>query len=115
MGREVIAALAKETELDLAGGSLRVPVKSTLDLPGGGGLIRSAATSNDHQSVRPRVMIDFTRPDVAMGNVRIALKNKVSPVVALAVSGGRPRRDRGADREAGVGAVVVPNFAIGAN
>ena len=31
--------------------------------------------------VRPCVMVDFTHPDAAMSNVRIALKHKVSLVV----------------------------------
>jgi 4-hydroxy-tetrahydrodipicolinate reductase len=66
--------------------------------------------------VRPRVMVDFTHPGVVMENVRVALRHKVSPVVGT--SGVTPEHLAEIEAlaaEAGVGAVVAPNFAIGAN
>jgi 4-hydroxy-tetrahydrodipicolinate reductase len=61
-------------------------------------------------------MVDFTHPDAAIGNVRTALRLGVSPVVGT--SGITPEQlgeiERLAD-EAGIGAVVAPNFAVGAN
>lgn len=117
MGREVIAGLAKDAELDLAGGVDPRATEEYLDLPGGGGLIpigRDLAAMIAR--VRPRVMVDFTHPEAAMGNVRVALAHKVSPVVGT--SGITPADLEEIERlsaEAGVAAVVVPNFAIGAN
>ena len=82
MGREVIAGLAQDPELDLAGGVDPRAAEEYLDLPSGGGLIpigRDLETIIGR--VRPRVMVDFTHPDAAMGNVRTALRLGVSPVV----------------------------------
>jgi 4-hydroxy-tetrahydrodipicolinate reductase len=117
MGREVTARLAKEPELDLAGGVDPRASEEYLDLPGGGGLI---PIGRDLEAiinrVRPRVMVDFTHPDAAMGNVRVALKNKVSPVVGTSgIKPGDLEEIEALAAEAGVAAVVVPNFAIGAN
>jgi 4-hydroxy-tetrahydrodipicolinate reductase len=117
MGREVSARLAQEPELTLVGGVDPRASDEFLDLPGDGGRI---AIGQDLaaiiQRTNPRVMVDFTHPDAAMGNVRVALKHKVSPVVGT--SGIKPadlEEIRGLADEAGVAAVVVPKFAIGAN
>lgn len=117
MGREVIAGLAREPELDLAGGVDPRAAEEYIDLPDGGGLI---PLGRDLEAIigrlRPRVMVDFTHPDAAMGNVRTALRLGVSPVVGT--SGISPENlseiEELANR-AGLGAVVAPNFAIGAN
>jgi 4-hydroxy-tetrahydrodipicolinate reductase len=117
MGREVIAGLAKDAELDLAGGVDPRAVEDYLDLPGGGGLIPIGRDLEAIVSrVRPRVMVDFTHPDAAIGNVRTALRLGVSPVVGT--SGITPEQLGEIERlanEAGIGAVVAPNFAVGAN
>ena len=117
MGHEVIAGLARDPELDLAGGVDPRAVEEYLPLPDGGGLIPIGRELEAIvQRVRPRVMVDFTHPDAAMGNVRTALGLGVSPVVGT--SGISPNNleeiTRLAD-QAGLGAVVAPNFAIGAN
>jgi 4-hydroxy-tetrahydrodipicolinate reductase len=116
MGRETLSYLAKDSSIDLAGGVAPNASEEYLDLPGGGGLI---PIGRDLEAIitrtRPRVMVDFTRPEAAMDNVRVALKHKVSPVVGT--SGIKPADLEEIERltaEAGVGAVVVPNFAIGA-
>lgn len=115
MGRETVAALAKEDTLDLAGAVSPHANEEYLDLPGGGGLI---PVSRDLETminrVRPRVMVDFTHPGAVMENVRIALKHKVSPVVGT--SGVKPEdlaEIEALTAEAGVACVVAPNFAIG--
>jgi 4-hydroxy-tetrahydrodipicolinate reductase len=66
--------------------------------------------------VRPRVVVDFTHAEAAMANARIALRHRVSPVIGT--SGISPDNVAEIERltaEAGVGAVVAPNFAVGAN
>jgi 4-hydroxy-tetrahydrodipicolinate reductase len=117
MGREVTARLAQEPELDLVGGVDPRATDELVDLPGGAGQIPVGADlATIIERVSPRVMVDFTHPDAAMGNVRVALKHKVSPVVGT--SGIKPadlEEIEGLAAEAGVAAVVVPNFAIGAN
>jgi len=116
MGRETVAYLTKESSIDLAGAVARQTGEEYLDLPGGGGLIPLGTNLEAMIArVRPDVMVDFTRPDVAMSNVRTAFKHKVAPVVGT--SGIEPADLEEIERlsnETGVGAAVVPNFAIGA-
>lgn len=117
MGREVIAGLAKDRELDLAGGVDPRAVEDYLDLPDGGGLIPIGRDLETIISrVRPRVMVDFTHPDAVMGNVRAALQHGVSPVVGTSgITPGDLDEIERLTSKAGVGAVVAPNFAIGAS
>ena len=67
------------------------------------------------QEQKPDVLIDFTRPGVVQGNIEIALKNGVRPVVGT--TGMSPKEIEGFQDLAAanqVGALIVPNFAIGA-
>jgi len=117
MGREVSARLAQEPELELVGGVDPRANGELVDVPGSAVQIPVGADlAAIIERVSPRVMVDFTHPDAAMGNVRVALKHKVSPVVGT--SGIKPadlEEIEALATEAGVAAVVVPNFAIGAN
>ena len=117
MGRETIAALAKDSDLDLAGGVAPNASEEYLDLPGGGGLIPiSRDLETMIKRVRPRVMVDFAHPHVVMENVRIALKHKVSPVVGTSgITPAHLAEIEGLTAEDGVACVVAPNFAIGVN
>src|SRR5918912_1667480 len=115
MGRETIAYLAKQDSIDLAGGVTPRAGEESVALPGGGLIPLGRDLAEMIARVQPRVMVDFTRPEAAMENVRVALKHRVSPVVGT--SGIKPEdlaEIEGLAAEAGVGAVVVPNFAIGA-
>ena len=117
MGRETLAALAKEQDLDLAGGVSPRASEEYLDLPGGGGLI---PIGRDLEAiinrVRPQVMVDFTHPGAVMDNVRIALKHKVAVVVGTSgVTQDNLAEIEKLTAEAGVACVVAPNFAIGVN
>lgn len=117
MGRTVIAGLARDSELDLAGGVAPRAAEEYLALPEGGGLIPIARDLETLIGrVRPRVMIDFTRPDAAMGNVRAALRLGVSPVVGTSgITAENLAEIDDLAKQAGLGAVVAPNFAVGAN
>jgi 4-hydroxy-tetrahydrodipicolinate reductase len=117
MGREVLAGLAQDPELDLAGGADPKATEDYLDLPSGGGLIPIARDVETLIGrVRPRVMVDFTQPDSAMANVRASLRAGVSPVVGTSgITGDNLTEIERLATEAGIGAVVAPNFAIGAN
>ncbi len=117
MGREMSAGLAKEADIDVVGGVDPRASEEYVELAGGGGRIPVGVDLEAMiQRVHPRVMVDFTHPDAAMGNIRVALKNKVSPVVGT--SGIKQEYLAEIEQlanEAGVAAVIVPNFAIGAN
>lgn len=115
-GRVVLNGLAREPELDLAGGVAPHAAEEYLDLPDGGGLIPLARdTETLLKRVRPRVVVDFTRAEAAMANARLAFRYGASPVIGTS---GLSERDvdelrRLAD-SSGLGAVLAPNFAIGA-
>ena len=115
-GRAVLNGLAQERELDLAGGVAPHAAEEYLALPEGGGLIPLARdTETLLRRVRPRVLVDFTRAEAAMANARLAFRHGASPVIGTS---GLPPQDvdelgRLAD-DSGLGAVLAPNFAIGA-
>ena len=117
MGREMVAGLAREDALDLAGGVDPKAVEEYLPLPQGGGLIPlSRELEPMIERVRPRVLVDFTVREAAIANARTALRYGVSPVIGTT---GLSQEDVAEvahlAEEAGVGAVIAPNFAIGAN
>ena len=66
--------------------------------------------------VKPHVMVDFTHPESVMENVRTALRYGVAPVVGTT---GITQQDlleiERLCEQHDTGAVVAPNFAIGAN
>jgi 4-hydroxy-tetrahydrodipicolinate reductase len=115
-GRAVVDGLAKERDLDLAGGVAPHAAEEYLALPEGGGLIPLARdTETLLRRVRPRVLVDFTRPDAAMANARLGFQYGASPVIGTSglSAGDAEELDRLA-RQTGLGAVLAPNFAIGA-
>ena len=116
MGREMSAGLARQADIEVVGGVDPRADADSVALASGGSIPVGRDLQAMIEQVSPRVMVDFTHPDAAMDNIRVALKNKVSPVVGT--SGIKqeylPEIERLAS-EAGVAAVVVPNFAIGAN
>jgi 4-hydroxy-tetrahydrodipicolinate reductase len=98
MGQEVVAAVQAEDDLQLA---------AQLDF--GDDLASVLA------STRPTVLVDFTVPEAVMGNIQIALAHGVVPIVGT--TGLSPQdieHVRVLCREHGVGALIAPNFAIGA-
>ena len=118
MGREVLKAIHNDTQLSIVGA---VDVKS--DFMDIGDLIGTGKTgiivSNDLQSVinetKPQVMVDFTRPEVVLNNIRIAIKNGVCPVVGTTgLSESNIDEIRNLCIKTKVNALVAPNFAIGA-
>lgn len=118
MGREVLKAIHSDTQLSIVGA---VDVKSDFidigDLIGAGktGII----VGNDLQTVinetKPQVMVDFTRPEVVMNNIRIAIRNGVCPVVGTTgLSDQNVDEIRNSCIQTKVNALIAPNFAIGA-
>lgn len=118
MGREVLKAIHSDTQLSVVGA---VDVKSDFcdigDLIGAGktGII----VGNDLQTVinetKPQVMVDFTRPEVVMNNIRVAIRNGVCPVVGTTgLSDLDIDEIRNSCIQTKVNALIAPNFAIGA-
>ena len=117
MGKEVVAAICADPQLDMAGASDKKAVEEYLSLPGGLGLI---PISRDVEPmlirVKPQVMVDFTHPEAVMENIRVALRHGVVPVVGTTGLTQQNLREIEALCEThSTGAFVAPNFAVGAN
>ena len=118
MGREVLRAVHKDEHLSIVGA---VDVKS--DFVDAGELIGAGkigvTVGNDLQTVihetKPQVMVDFTKPEAVMPNIRTAIKNGVCPVVGTT---GLTETDINEVRtlcaQSKVNAIISPNFSIGA-
>lgn len=117
MGKEVVAAVCGDKQLDLAGAVDKKAAEEYLSLPGGLGLIPiSKELEPMLQRVKPNVMVDFTHPEGVMDNIRCALRNRVVPVVGTTgLSDQDIREVEKLCMEYGTGAFIAPNFAIGAN
>jgi 4-hydroxy-tetrahydrodipicolinate reductase len=116
MGKEVVAAVCREPELDLAGAVDSRAVEEYLSLPDGMGLVPIGREVEAMLvKVRPNVLVDFTHPEAVMDNIRVALRHKVVPVVGTSGISQQDVREIAALSERhGTGAFVAPNFAVGA-
>ncbi|MFH0942520.1 MAG: 4-hydroxy-tetrahydrodipicolinate reductase [Chloroflexota bacterium] len=116
MGREVLAAVCREPDLKLVGAVELAAAKTELELPDNSG---SVPFSSDLAQIiagcQPDVVVDFTNRDVALRTARLCLEKGVS--VVIGTTGLTVEEISEIDRLARsrkVGAVVAPNFALGA-
>lgn len=116
MGRQVLAALSREPGVELVGGVDIRGQKIIVDPDRGDQVLEVTADLSALISrVRPDVLVDFTHPDAVMGNVRAALRKRVRCVVGTTGLGANDLEEiEHICRKERVGAVVTPNFAIGA-
>lgn len=116
MGKEVMAALCQEPGVKAAG-AVDLDVKgSEIALPDGSG---SVPLSSNLESIlkqyRPNVVVDFTNAKASVTAVRTAVKYKVNMVIGT--TGFSPEDLKEIDKltkDNDLGAVVAPNFALGA-
>lgn len=115
VGSEIVSAVQKDPALRLVGAVEVRGSQNELPLPGGELVPLGPDAGAILSRTRARVMVDFTRPDAAMANVRAAFKHRVSPVVGTTGLGADDLSEiRDLCAATGVGAVVAPNFALGA-
>ncbi len=116
MGREVINALCQEPETKAVAAVELDISQDSLVLPDGSGSV-PLSSDLDHilASHQPNVLVDFTIAKATMPAVRIATKNKVNLVIGTTglTAADLEEIERLATAN-GVGAVVAPNFALGA-
>ncbi len=82
-------------------------------------LVAEADTDDDLASVldaaKPTAMVDFTVPEAVMANIRLALSRKIVPIVGTTgLSPDDVETVRALCREYQTGALIAPNFALGA-
>ncbi len=116
MGQEVLRALCLDGELEAVGA---VDVKADRDrlvLPDSSAEIPYSADVEDIISrTNPVVMVDFTVHGASMPAIRVAAKNGVNLVVGTTgFSPGDIEEIEKLCSEGNIGAVVAPNFSLGA-
>lgn len=112
MGKEVISTVNKEESLELVG---VVDVKKFSEE----WLETELVTGQDVELVlkeaKPHVMVDFTQPDVLLNNLTAAIKNNVAPVIGTTgITEEILKEVHSLSEYYNVGAVIAPNFSIGA-
>jgi len=118
MGREVLKAVHKDEQLSVVGAvDIQSDFADVGELIGAGKI--GVIVGNDLQTVinetKPQVMVDFTVPEAAMPNIRIAITSGVCPVIGTT---GISTADLNEVRELctrhKVNALIAPNFSVGA-
>jgi 4-hydroxy-tetrahydrodipicolinate reductase len=118
MGRNVVKAVHEDPDTDLACAvDLHCLGEDAGELAGCGPL--GIAVSEDLrftlQCCRPEVLVDFTRAESAHANALVCIEHGVSPVIGTTgMSSAQVGEIRSAAEGKGVGALIAPNFAIGA-
>jgi len=115
MGKEVVAAISKDPELELVGA---VDIKATQDqltLPDGSKKVPlSADLSSLLEICHPKVLLDFTIAEAAMAAARTALKRGVNVVIGTSgLTEDNLKEINQLSEASKVGAIVAPNFTIG--
>ena len=116
MGREVLAAVCREPDLEPICGVVRNATDDYLPLPDGSGRI---PVSSDLEGMlathEPQVMVDFTNAEASIAGCRVAAANGVNLVVGTTgLTEANLKELDSLAREHEIGAFVAPNFAIGA-
>jgi len=113
MGQEVMAAVSGAADLELVGAIDLEPPPDSLKVPEG--IPFSTDLDCFISGQKPDVMVDFTVAAAAMTAIRTAIKNGIRPVIGT--SGLKQQEIDELDqlaREYGIGAALIPNFAMGA-
>jgi 4-hydroxy-tetrahydrodipicolinate reductase len=118
MGREVVKAVAGDPEADLVGAVDVSEVGADAGELAGIGPRGIAIRSDMAEALRTtgaEVVVDFTRAEAAYANAQIALSAGVSPVIGTTgMSPAQIDTLRHLAEERGTGAIIAPNFALGA-
>ncbi len=116
VGREVVIALCQEPETEIVGATELDASSDSLILPDGSGSIPfSSDLARLIDEVKPDVLVDFTIASAAMSAARIATEKGVNLVIGTTgLSTDNLDEINRLAKERVVGAVVAPNFALGA-
>jgi len=116
MGQVIVNGLCREPEVEIVGAVEQQVTGDYLSLPDGSGKVPfSADLDYILTSCQPDVLVDFTVAQVTMPAVRTATKHGVNLVIGTTglTADALNEIDRLA-KDSKVGAVVAPNFALGA-
>lgn len=110
MGHTVVQTVLQQKDMELVGAVDKFGKDKTVEgCPVDTDLVQALETC------KPDVVVDFTRPDVVMDNLRIILNAGVNAVVGTTGFTQENLEDlKGLAEKNGVGILVCPNFAMGA-
>lgn len=117
MGRETCKAVAGAEDMRIVGAcDVSLVGTSLADIVDGAPAVQiSDDLAGIIADAKPDVIVDFTTPTVVKGNIGKAIAGRTSVVVgATGVTPGDLAAEDELARKAGVGVLIVPNFAIGA-
>ena len=116
MGREVVAALCREPDMEPVGAVCKQERGDSLPLPdGSGAILLSTNLEEVLAATSPQVLIDFTHAEVAMAAAQVAAGRGVNIVTGTTGLGDDNVQALGRlSKEQSVGIIVAPNFALGA-
>jgi len=116
MGREVTAAVCRDVELQIVGAVDIKAVQEKLPLPDGSGDVPlSTELGVILESCNPQVLVDFTIAEAATAAARTAIGQGVNLVIGTSgISDDNLKEIDRLSKASNVGAVVAPNFAVGA-
>ena len=118
MGRETCGAVSSAEDMELVGAcdvsSVGRDLAEVVDA-----VVPNLQVRDDLDSLlatlKPDVVVDFTTPAVVAGNIRTAIRHRIPTVVGTTgITPDDLKVEDEAARQAGVGVLVAPNFAIGA-
>ncbi len=115
MGREMLNALCREPDMQIVGAVDLQVAEGSLTLPNGSTVQFSSNLEHILTSCQPNILVDFTTAQAVLPAVRIAAKQGVNLVIGTTglTTDELSEIDRLATAHK-VGAVVAPNFALGA-
>jgi 4-hydroxy-tetrahydrodipicolinate reductase len=115
MGREVLAALVGEPDLEPVGVIEKFSTESAASLPGGGSIPMSNDPAALISATKPQVVIDFSNAEWTPLVARPALEHGASMVIGTTGHSETFLKEL-ADgcRSKGIGGFLAPNFALGA-
>ena len=115
MGREVVAAICREPDMEPVG-AVDLRPGNTYDLPDGSGSIPLSSSLEEILSTtRPQVLVDFTQAEVSMAAAPVAANKGVNMVIGTTgISDENLQELERLAKEHSTGIFVAPNFALGA-
>jgi len=116
MGHEVLNAVCHDPELKPVGAVDSKAEEDSLQLPDKSGTIPlSSDVGPLLKSVAPNVLVDFTQHEATMPAVRIATKHHTNLIIGTTgLSEANLEEIDKLSREQDLGAIVAPNFSLGA-
>jgi len=117
MGREVVKAVANAEGMTVVAAVDMACPGEDIGVIAGIGALGVAVTGDLTQAIAagPQVMVDFTRPDTVMANLRVAIPRGVAAVVGTTGLAAENLAElRTLSAQASTPVFIAPNFAIGA-